>query len=170
MATVGPRPDLRFMLSRPHHMLSLGFGAGLVPRAPGTAGALAGFALFWLLQQTAPAERAVLYAALFAIGVWACQLTGRALRHHDHPAIVWDEVLAMSLVLEFTPAGYGWWVAAFVLFRFFDIVKPWPVSVPDRSGDGGLGVMLDDLIAAVYAVAVILLAAYLAGRLPAAAG
>lgn len=151
------RPSLRFMLSRPHHALSLSFGAGLVPVAPGTVGALVGFPLFWALQQAAPAERAVLYAALFLVGTWACHLTGRALGFHDHPAIVWDETLAMSFVLEFTPAGYGWWAGAFLLFRLFDIVKPWPANLPDRKGNSGLSAMLDDALAGLYAVLAILI-------------
>ncbi len=150
-------PNLAFMLSSPVHIVSLGYGAGLAPVAPGTFGTLLGFPLFSLLQYSQTSARIAVYAALFAVGCWLCARTGEALEKHDHPSIVFDEILAMALVLEFSPPSWPWWAVAFVAFRLFDIWKPWPVRVVDkmhREGlPGGFLVMLDDLLAALYAVA-----------------
>ena len=147
------RPTLRLLLSHPAHFISLGFGAGLSPRAPGTAGTLVAWLLFPLLR--APISDFVFLALLtsfFFAGVIAAERTGRALGVSDHGGIVWDEIVAFWLVLFFAPAGLAWQAVAFVLFRFFDIVKPQPIRLADRRVKGGLGVMFDDLIAAGYAI------------------
>jgi len=146
------------MLSSPVHPLSLGFGSGLAPFAPGTFGTLLGFPLFWLISSLALYPKIAVYMALFVVGIWICGKTGDAIGKHDHSAIVWDEIVAMALVLEFTSSEWLWWAVAFLLFRFFDIVKPWPVSLADNThGSGTLGggffVMLDDILAAIYAIA-----------------
>jgi phosphatidylglycerophosphatase A len=94
-------------------------------------------------------------AALFALGIWACALTGEHLGVHDHGAMVWDEIVAFLLVLAIVPAGLAWQAAAFALFRFFDIVKPAPIRWLERRYRGGFGVMLDDLVAAGYALLVL---------------
>ncbi len=141
------------LLRQPVHLLALGFGIGLVPVAPGTAAtAAAGLAGWWLMPLPLPA-RAALVALLALAGIRICGESSRRLGTRDHPVVVWDEIvgfLAVSLVL---PPEPPWWVAAFVLFRLFDIVKPWPVGYLDRRVGGGLGIMLDDLAAAGLAVA-----------------
>ncbi|QTQ36373.1 phosphatidylglycerophosphatase A family protein [Aromatoleum petrolei] len=147
------RPTVRLLLSHPAHFISLGFGSGLSPRAPGTAGTLAAWLLYPLLR--APISEFVFLALLtsfFVAGVIAADRTGRALGAADHGAIVWDEIVAFWLVLFFAPPGLAWQAAAFVLFRFFDIVKPQPIRWADSHVGGGFGVMLDDLIAAGYAI------------------
>jgi phosphatidylglycerophosphatase A len=147
----GPRtqPSLRFMLSHPAHFISLGFGTGLAPFAPGTFGTLLGlFLTRWLQPITGDAVFFVGLAIAFIIGLWAANVTGKALGESDHGAIVWDEVIAMALITAMLPVA-GWqqlW--AFVLFRFLDIRKPGPVGWADRNVKGAFGVMLDDLIAA----------------------
>ena len=146
-------PSYRLLLSHPAHFISLGFGAGLAPRAPGPAGTLAAWLLYPLLR--APISDFVFLALLvsfFVAGLIAADRTGRALGVPDHGAIVWDEIVAFWLVLFFTPASLLWQSLAFVLFRFFDIVKPQPIRWVDSRIKGGLGVMLDDVIAAGYAI------------------
>lgn len=143
-------PDLRFLASHPAHFLALGFGAGLSPKAPGTLGTLVAFPLFWLLPET-PVYW--LWVVLFlAVGVWACDVAGRALGVPDHGGIVWDEVAAFLLVLPFASASLAGYVLAFALFRLFDIWKPFPIGWLDARVKGGLGVMLDDVLAAVYSI------------------
>ncbi len=149
-----PRPDFKFLFAKPAHFVALGFGAGLVPRAPGTFGTLVAYPLWWLLIPIAPALAWCLVGAGFLLGIWVCALAGTALGVSDHGAIVWDEIVAMLAVLLLTPPGLVWAVAAFALFRIFDIWKPFPIDYIDRKVKGGLGVMLDDVLAAVYAVAV----------------
>ncbi|MGV8933672.1 MAG: phosphatidylglycerophosphatase A [Gallionellaceae bacterium] len=147
------KPDWRLLFSHPAHFFSLGFGSGLVPKGPGTAGTLVGFPLFWLL---APLMQQYVFLlcllAAFFIGVRMCDKTGRALGEPDHGAIVWDEIVAFMLVLFFTPPGIYWQVFAFALFRFFDIFKPQPIKYFDENMHGGMGVMFDDLLAAGYAL------------------
>ncbi len=145
------RPTPRLLLSHPAHFLSLGFGAGLSPWAPGTAGTLLAWALYPLLR--VPLSEFVFLAllvSLFLAGVIAAERTGQALGAPDHGAIVWDEIIATWLVLAFTPPTLLWQAVAVALFRFFDIVKPPPVSWADRSFKGGFGVMFDDIVAAGY--------------------
>ncbi len=135
-----------------------------MPFAPGTAGTLLGFPLYWLLATygTLTTSLAIL-AASFILGIWACGATGRALGVADHGAMVWDEVVAFALVLVFTPAGWAWQAGAFLLFRFFDIVKPPPIRYFDRRLKSGFGVMFDDLLAAFYTLLVIALIKTLIG-------
>ena len=150
-------PDRRFLLAHPAHFLALGFGAGLSPRAPGTVGTLVGFPLFWLLADS-PLYWA--WIALFlALGVWACDVAGRALGVHDHGGLVWDEVAAFLMVLPFAPPTLWGYALAFALFRLFDIWKPFPIGWLDARVPGGHGVMLDDVLAAAYAILVLLLRA-----------
>lgn len=152
------RPTLTLLLSHPAHFISLGFGAGLSPKAPGTVGTLLAWLLFPLLR--APLSEFVFLAlllALFVAGILAADRTGRALGVSDHGGIVWDEMVATWLVLLLTPPTLAWQAVAVALFRFFDIVKPPPVGWADRSFKGGFGVMLDDLIAAGYTLLVLAL-------------
>ena len=141
-----------FVFSHPAHAVAFGFGAGLAPTAPGTFGTLLGWVIGLALGAVQPA--AVLLAALvfFAIGIWACDVTGRHLGVADHGGMVWDEVAAFLLVLALVPPGLPWQLAAFVAFRFFDIAKPPPIRHFERRYHGGFGVMFDDVLAAGYSL------------------
>ena len=146
------------MLRHPAHLVALGFGAGLVPVAPGTAGTLVALPIYWLIAGWLdPLGYLAVLAALFLLGVWACERTGRALGAADHPAMVWDEVVAFLAVLFFAPATLAWQAGAFLLFRFFDIAKPPPIRYVDRTVKNGFGAMLDDALAALYTMLVIAL-------------
>ena len=156
------RPTLRFMLSHPAHLVALGFGAGLSPVAPGTAGTLWAWAAWLLLTQwLSPATLGLLIAVSLGIGWWACTVTARNMRVLDPGNIVWDEVVAFWIVLWLLlPAGFGAQLAAFALFRFFDAVKPGPVGWADDlfhgfGWKGGFGIMFDDLVAALCTLLVI---------------
>jgi phosphatidylglycerophosphatase A len=146
-------PDLRFLLRHPAHFIALGFGSGLARRAPGTVGTLIGLPLFALLLPLPEIAHLPFIAMMFLAGIPLCTRTGNALGVSDHGSIVWDEIVAMMLVLEFAPRSAGWWLVAFALFRLFDIWKPVPIRQFDAHLKGGFGVMFDDLLAAVYAIA-----------------
>jgi phosphatidylglycerophosphatase A len=153
------QPDLRFLLSHPAHFLALGFGSGLSPKAPGTVGSAAAVPLYLLLALVLPPLAiAGLAVPLFVVGIWICGKAGTALGVSDHGAIVWDEIVAMLPLLAMVPQGWKGWLAAFVLFRVFDVLKPWPISWVDARVKGGLGVMLDDALAALPAAALLWLA------------
>jgi phosphatidylglycerophosphatase A len=139
----------RFMLS-PVHALALGFGAGYMPKMPGTAGTLAGVVLYLPLQFLPWPWYLGVVALLFLTGLAICGAAAAALEVHDHPAIVWDEITGFLLTMALAPRGWVWILVGFVLFRFFDIAKPWPIKQADRAVGGGLGIMLDDVLAAVY--------------------
>ena len=149
MIVFRPRPGFAF--SHPAHVIAMGFGAGLAPFAPGTAGTLAAWAVAWALASLlAPAAMLALGAAAFLLGIWACGVTGRHLGVADHGSMVWDEIAAFLIVLAVVPRELAWQAAAFVAFRFFDIVKPQPVRYFEQRYGGGFGVMFDDLVAAGY--------------------
>ncbi|QLI83334.1 phosphatidylglycerophosphatase A [Chitinibacter fontanus] len=150
-------PDWRFVSSHPAHFLSFGFGSGLARKAPGTWGTLVALPLMLLLQWILPNPIILAFCVpLFALGVWAAEVTGRALGVSDYGGIVIDEIIAMVMVLCFAPKTPLAWLLAFVLFRIFDIIKPWPINWVDARIKGGLGVMVDDLIAAIFAVIALL--------------
>ncbi|MEO1248038.1 MAG: phosphatidylglycerophosphatase A [Pseudomonadota bacterium] len=144
------------MLTDPVHFLAFGFGTGLAPKAPGTFGSLPAIPLFWLSQDYGLLPQLGFAAAGFIFGIWLCGLSAKKIGVHDHGGIVWDEIVGMYLTLLAAPPGLAGWVAAFVLFRFFDIVKPWPIRDLDHRLRGGLGIMLDDLLAALYAALLLL--------------
>lgn len=153
------KPDLKFMMDNPAHLLALGLGSGLARVAPGTFGTLMAIP-FWLMLESLPQSYQLATIVLaFIIGVLICDTTGKALGVHDHGAIVWDEFVGLWIALYFAPDGWLWLLAGFALFRFFDIVKPWPIRAIDRSMRGGFGVMLDDAIAGLMAAALLVLAA-----------
>ena len=160
------RPSPRLLL-HPVHLVSLGFGSGLSPFAPGTVGTLAAWLLYPLLR-AAPLPDMVFLALLlvcFVAGIYATHQTGRALGVPDHGAIVWDEMVAMWLVLFFTPPTLIWQAIAVVLFRLFDIFKPPPIRQTDSRFKNGFGVMLDDLLAAAYTLLVLAALVHLHGLL-----
>jgi phosphatidylglycerophosphatase A len=139
----------------PAHFIALGGGIGLVPFAPGTFGTLLALPIFWLVAPLHPALYLAGVALLFAIGVWACDVTGRALGQPDAGAMVWDETVAFLFVLFFTPMTPYWQALAFVAFRVFDIAKPRPIRYYESMFKGGFGVMVDDILAAFYALLVL---------------
>lgn len=146
------QPGFKLLMSHPAHFFALGFGTGLAKKAPGTFGTLVGLPLFWLIASLSFPIQITIIAALFLIGIYFCDKTGKVLGVSDHSAIVWDEIVAMMLVLTVTLNQWQWWLVAFLLFRLFDIWKPSPIHQCDAKIKGGLGVMLDDLLAAIYAM------------------
>ncbi len=155
--TTLPKPDVRFLLRHPAHFLALGFGSGLITPAPGTWGSIAALPLAAGLHLAGVQGVMLAWLALplFVLGVWVCGVTGRALGVADSGHIVWDEIVAMLLVLAAVPATPMAWLAALLAFRVFDIVKPWPIRWLDARVHGGFGVMLDDVVAALFAVLVL---------------
>jgi phosphatidylglycerophosphatase A len=147
----------------PIGFLAFGFGSGLSPRAPGTAGTALGLVLALPLLGLPPAVAWAVVVATFFIGIPICGRASQQLGVHDHGGIVWDEFVGLWMVLLTVPLNAGWWLAAFVAFRVFDIAKPWPIGLLDRRISGGLGIMIDDVVAALYAVAVLALAQALIG-------
>lgn len=149
-------PDLaRQVLRDPVHWLAFGLGSGLMPVAPGTWGSLLAVGIFWALPPLSLTVVLPALAAAFLLGCVICGTSAHRLGVHDHGGIVFDEIVAMLLVLSITPRTPGWTLAAFLLFRFFDVVKPWPIREADHRIPGGLGIMLDDVLAAVYAALVV---------------
>jgi phosphatidylglycerophosphatase A len=152
-ASFTARPNLRFLFSHPYHFIALGFGVGLAPVAPGTFGTLLALPLFWLLgPRLDPIGFLIVLGFMYVGGIWVCDRTGRDLGVQDHQAMVWDEVVAFLFVLFFTPATLVWQAFAFLLFRFFDILKPGPIRYVEARFRGGFGVMVDDLVAAFFAL------------------
>jgi phosphatidylglycerophosphatase A len=149
------------VLRDPVHLLALGFGTGLAPVAPGTFGTLLAVPLAVGLLHLPLAAAAVIVVIAFVGGIFVTGVSARRLGVHDHSGIVWDEIaafLALALVL---PPGWPWIGTGFVLFRVFDIVKPWPIRDLDHRLAGGLGIMLDDLVAAVFSAVSVRLIQYL---------
>lgn len=151
MATT-PAPPFSFLMRHPAHLVACGFGSGLAPVAPGTAGTLFAWISYPLLRTIIPEDAAfaVFLLLAFVLGINCCQITGRNLGVIDHGSIVWDEVVPFWGVLLITPAGWHWQLAAFIGFRCFDILKPAPAGFFDREVKNGFGVMMDDVIAAAY--------------------
>ena len=141
----------RTVMTDPVHFLAFGFGTGLAPFAPGTFGSLPGVLLFWLTMAYGLYVQLAVVAVLIVAGIWICGESARRLGIHDHGGIVWDEIAGMYLTLMVAPFSVTGWVLAFVLFRIMDIVKPWPIRDLDHRLGGGVGIMLDDLVAALYA-------------------
>jgi len=150
--TISPGPDAKFLFAHPAHFIALGFGAGLAPKAPGTFGTLVAFPLYYLLALALP-PLAIAFVAipLFFLGWWACDVTGRDLGAADHPAMVWDEIVAFLPLAAVSSASVLLQALAFGLFRLFDIWKPYPIRELEKNVKGGLGVMIDDVAAAFYA-------------------
>jgi phosphatidylglycerophosphatase A len=144
---------MKQLLRSPVLMLGFGFGSGLAPKAPGTVGTLLGVLLFLPLLVLNPLWAWILFVLATLAGVWICGQSARLMGVHDHGGIVWDEFAGVWLVLLCLPEqSLLYWLAAFVVFRVFDIAKPWPIRWVDQSIEGGLGIMLDDLLAAAFAI------------------
>ncbi|MCR4346457.1 MAG: phosphatidylglycerophosphatase A [Sulfuricaulis sp.] len=140
--------------------LAFGFGAGNAPMAPGTFGTLVGIPIYLLLQPLSALTYAVVVFLLFGLGIWICHVTEKDLGVHDHPGIVWDEIVGYLITMFMAPNGWMWIVTGFILFRLFDIWKPFPIRQIERRIQGGLGNMLDDALAGFYSLAVIQAAVY----------
>ncbi len=148
------------LLRNPLHLLSLGFGSGLAPIAPGTFGTAAAILPYLLLARLELPYYLVLVLLAFVCGVYLCGYTSDTLGTHDHSGIVWDEFVGFWITMIAAPADWWWIALGFVLFRFFDIVKPWPVKLADTKVKGGFGIMIDDVLAGLYALVCMQLAMY----------
>lgn len=158
-----PATDARTILGSPVHFIAFGFGTGLSPKGPGTVGTLAGLPFWFLLNHLQWPLYAVVCAGLFTFGCWVCGESAKRLGVHDHGGIVFDEIVGFLVTctpLLLWKLPLWWLVPAFVLFRAFDILKPWPIRVLDAKVHGGFGIMVDDLIAGVFAAALLALGIY----------
>ena len=139
------------ILSHPVHILAFGFGSGLMPRAPGTFGTLVAIPIFYIMAPLSQMTYALICALVIASGIFICGYSAKLLKVHDHPGIVWDEIAGYLLTMFGFAANWQNMLIGFALFRFFDIVKPWPIKWVDRKVTGGFGIMLDDVIAGGFA-------------------
>lgn len=155
-------PLKKLSLANPVHLAALGFGSGLIRPAPGTWGSLAGTLIGVVLLMLLGTKIFLIFTALcFALGCYLCQKTADDMGVHDHGAIVWDEFVGVFIVLSALPAlSWQWVIVAFVLFRIFDILKPYPIRYFDEKLESGFGIMVDDVFAALYAVIVIFVVRY----------
>lgn len=152
-------PTAQQLLRSPTMLLAFGFGSGLSPKAPGTFGTLMAIPFWWLLQDLSPLWYLTVVVVAGLVGCYLCGAASKALGVHDHGGIVWDEMVGYWLTMFMAPAGWGWALYGFVLFRLFDIAKPQPIGWADRHVHGGVGIMLDDILAAGYAALVLQLTA-----------
>ncbi|GJM13738.1 MAG: phosphatidylglycerophosphatase A [Pseudohongiella sp.] len=139
------------ILANPIHLLAFGFGAGLSPKAPGTVGTVVAVLIYLAL----PSMPLIAYAAIivlsFILGIWICGKTAEDLGVHDHGGIVWDEFVGYWITMFMAPSGLVWALLGFALFRVLDIFKPWPIKWADKELSGGVGIMLDDVLAGIMA-------------------
>ena len=143
------------MLLNPVHFFSLGFGSGLTPKLPGTAGTLIGALVFILMPDMNWIAYLAIVICAFLFGIFCCQYTAKSLNVHDHPSIVYDEIVGYLVTMFMVPKDWVWILVGFILFRAFDILKPWPISAIDSHVKNGIGIMLDDLIAALFSLSII---------------
>lgn len=150
--TISNQPDFKQVFADPRLLLAFGFGSGLSPKAPGTVGSVAALILYYLfLTGLSPMVYLAVLVVASAVGIYLCGYAADKLGVHDHPGIVWDEFAGLWLTLFACPAGLFWPLVGFALFRLFDIVKPPPISWFDRNMDGGMGIMIDDILAGTFA-------------------
>lgn len=150
---------IRF-LRNPIHFLALGFGSGLMPKAPGTFGTLAAIPVYYLLKDLSLIQYLLFVLTVFLAGIYICQYTSDALKVHDHPGIVIDEFAGYFITMIAVPISWQSILIGFLLFRLFDIFKPWPISWLDKKVHGGLGIMIDDVVAGFFALAIMHLALF----------
>lgn len=153
MTTSGPEVNFKTLIKKPAAFIAYGFGSGLSPKAPGTFGTLVAIPIYWLIQDWSLTAYLIFTVIAFLFGIWICQKTVDWLKQDDPGGVVWDEVVGYLVTMIAAPKGWLWIVMGFVLFRFFDILKPWPVNLADRKLHGGLGIMLDDILAGIYSLA-----------------
>jgi phosphatidylglycerophosphatase A len=149
------------LLRNPVQFLAFGFGSGLSPKAPGTAGTLVAVPLYFVVADLSLLHYSLFIVITAALGIWICGVASRQLQVHDHPGIVWDEFVGYWITMWALPGDWLWVIAGFVVFRIFDILKPWPISVLDRRVGGGLGIMIDDVLAGVMACMILHFALWL---------
>jgi len=147
-----PSSKANFRLSDPIQFLALGFGSGLAPKAPGTFGTLAAIPLFLLLAPLTANVYLFIVVIMSFIGIYLCGYTAKAAGVHDHPAIVWDEIVGFLITMFLIPVSWQSILVGFILFRVFDILKPWPISYVDKHVAGGFGIMVDDVLAGLAAL------------------
>lgn len=153
MATI--TPSFKDLLANPKLLLAFGFGSGLAPKAPGTFGTIAAIPLYLLIAQFSLPVYLLIVLASFAVGVYLCGYASKHMGVHDHGGIVWDEFVGLWITLFAAPSGVQWIVLGFVLFRIFDIAKPWPINWLDKKVAGGFGIMIDDVLAGLFALLVL---------------
>ena len=149
--------DRARLLLDPGHLLSLGFGTGLIRFAPGTWGTVTAIPFVWLCADWSLLTKLALSMAGFLIGIWLCQRTSARLGQHDPGAIVWDEIVGFFITMALVPVSLVTIIIGFILFRALDILKPWPIKLLDQRVEGGLGIMLDDVVAGLFAGLILLL-------------
>jgi phosphatidylglycerophosphatase A len=154
---ITPEELRKAFFRHPVHWLALGFGSGLTPKAPGTAGTVIAIPLVYLTAAQSFSVRLLILAILIIAGIWICDKSAKLLGVHDHGSIVWDEIAGFYMTMVFLPFSLLSLLLGFAAFRLFDILKPWPIKQLDAHVQGGLGIMLDDLVAAVFAGGLILL-------------
>lgn len=148
-------------LKHPVHFLALGFGSGCAAKMPGTMGTFVGILFYLPMMKLSVPVYVALTVILFLIGIWLCDVTARHLGVHDHGAIVWDEIVGFLVTMIAAPPDWRFIILGFVLFRLFDICKPWPINWLDRQVSGGFGIMLDDLLAGIFALIILQIFIYL---------
>lgn len=151
------------ILKNPVHCLAFGFGAGLSPKAPGTVGTLVAIPIYLLMLEMSFTLYIGAIVVCFGLGIWLCGRTARDLGVHDHGGIVWDEFVGFWITMILVPATWFWILGAFFAFRLFDILKPFPISWLDKKVSGGLGIMIDDVVAGIYASIVIQILIFVTG-------
>ena len=161
MTTSHNKVTFQQLLKRPACMLAYGFGSGLSPKAPGTMGTLVALPIYWLIQDVGLFSYLLITAVAFIAGIWICQQAVNWLEKDDPSAVVWEEIVGYLVTMIADPAGWQCMLLGFVLFRLFDIWKPWPISWADRKLHGGVGIMFDDVIAGVFAAVILQLCHYL---------
>jgi phosphatidylglycerophosphatase A len=154
---------VRQVFANPVHLLACGFGAGLAPKAPGTAGTLVAIPIYIVMTRLDPWVYLAVTAVMFVAGIFICGYTARRLQVDDPGMVVWDEIVGYLVSMAWAPFGWAWMAMGFLLFRLLDIWKPWPIRCLDRNIKGGFGIMLDDLAAAIPVCAVLLIAAHFLG-------
>ncbi|MFK7815241.1 MAG: phosphatidylglycerophosphatase A [Gammaproteobacteria bacterium] len=142
----------KIVLRNPIHLLSFGFGSGLSPKAPGTMGTIVAIPIFLAICEFTLSLYLLVVVLIFLIGCWTSGKTAKALKVHDHPGIVIDEIAGYLITMIMVPITWYWVILGFLFFRLFDIWKPWPISIIDKQVKGGFGIMLDDVLAALYSL------------------
>lgn len=155
MNSLSNKPSFAQLLRNPVQLFAFGFGSGLSPKAPGTAGTVVAVPLYFLIAQLSLPIYSTVVLIAAVVGIYLCGKSSNQLGVLDHPGIVWDEFVGYWVAMWALPISAIWMVAGFVLFRIFDIFKPWPISWVDRNIHGGWGIMLDDILAGIATCAIL---------------